>query len=162
MKSYKNSLYLAVLFVFGFAATSFAQYDDLYYNPDTDSDYYTTSSSSDNYDDYDEYDEYDDYDEYEYEDDYDYYYSSRIRRFNRPYRGFGFYDPVYVDAYSYGSYDPYYDPFFSRPTTVGVATISTLITFTILEDMDIAATIATTMHTVHRHTGVVVQSQVAM
>jgi len=57
MKSYKNSLYLAVLFVFGFAATSFAQYDDLYYNPDTDSDYYTTSTSSDNYDEYDEYDE---------------------------------------------------------------------------------------------------------
>ena len=32
-----------------------------------------------------------------------YEYSSRIRRFNRPYQGFGYYDPVYVDQYYYGA-----------------------------------------------------------
>lgn len=38
---------------------------------------------------------------------YDYYYSSRIRRFHRPFFGFGFYDPCYVDALFY---DPFYAP----------------------------------------------------
>ena len=119
MKSYKFSLYLTALFLFGIVATTFAQYDDIYYNPDTDSDYYATSNSSN--DDYDEYEEYDEYDD-DYNDYYDndrnsgYYYSTRIRRFNRPYRGFGYYDPCYVDAYAYDSYNSYYDPFFSRPS----------------------------------------------
>lgn len=39
-------------------------------------------------------------------DDHDYYYSSRIRRFHRPYRGFGYYSNVYTDYH-------YYDPFYS-------------------------------------------------
>ena len=38
-------------------------------------------------------------------DDYDYYYSSRIRRFHNPYRGFNYYSNVYTDYYYY---DPYY------------------------------------------------------
>ena len=48
----------------------------------------------------------DDYDEY---DDYDYYYSSRIKRFNRPYQGFGYFDDCYVGMYNY-------DPFWSGTT----------------------------------------------
>lgn len=37
---------------------------------------------------------------------YDYYYSSRIRRFHRPYTGFGYYSGGYTD---YRRYDPYYN-----------------------------------------------------
>lgn len=40
-------------------------------------------------------------DEYDYYNDYDYYYTSRIRRFHRPYYGFNYFDPIYVDAYHY-------------------------------------------------------------
>jgi hypothetical protein len=42
-------------------------------------------------------------------DDYDYYYSARIRRFHRPYRGFNYYSNVYTDYY-------YYDPYYSGTT----------------------------------------------
>ena len=66
MKSNKFSLYLTAIFLFGIVSTSFAQYDDIYYNPDTDSDYYATSSSSDDDDD----DEYDEYEEYSEDDNY--------------------------------------------------------------------------------------------
>jgi hypothetical protein len=45
------------------------------------------------------------------EEQYDYYYTSRIRRFNRPYYGFDYFDPIYVDAY-------YYDPFLNPGATV--------------------------------------------
>ena len=98
---------LALLLV---STSAQAQYDDMYYDPDEfrsvepAPDYYQEDyaersdaprdnafrSSSSYADDY-----------------YDYAYSSRIRRFNRPYAGFGYYDPVYVDV-------AYYDPFF-RP-----------------------------------------------
>ncbi|MFT6514530.1 MAG: hypothetical protein ACJAX1_003118, partial [Neolewinella sp.] len=88
---------LALLFI---AAPASAQYDDVYYNPD---DFATTSysddysNSSDGYDD-DAYTSYDD-DGYNYDDNaYDYQYSSRIRRFQRPYAGFGYYDPIYANA----------------------------------------------------------------
>jgi hypothetical protein len=37
---------------------------------------------------------------------YDYYYSSRIRRFHRPYTGFGYYSGAYTN---YRWYDPYYN-----------------------------------------------------
>ena len=50
-------------------------------------------------------------DEYDYYNDYDFYYTSRIRRFHRPFYGFGYYDPIYVDAW-------HYDPFFSPGVTV--------------------------------------------
>lgn len=90
-----------------------AQYDDIYFNPDEDYNYeyeYSEDYSDDYSDDetyaYNDTDDRDDgYDDEDYYyDDYNYYYTSRIRRFHRPYRGFGFYDPVYVDMF-------YYDPF---------------------------------------------------
>ena len=96
-----------------------AQYDDMYYDPDTDSGYYNSgsynTSSNTNYDDeyyYDDDYSYDDED-YDYYGDeyYDYYYTSRIRRFDRPYYGFDYFDPVYVDAF-------YYDPFAFGGNTV--------------------------------------------
>ncbi len=52
--------------------------------------------------------EYDDeYDGYEYWEDQGYFYSSRLRRFHNPYRGFDYYDPVYTDL---GFYDPWIMP----------------------------------------------------
>lgn len=105
----KNNKFLAFLLSFlivGFAKVTFAQYDDLYYEPDTDDGYYD-ASSYDTEDSYatDEYqvkdsDSYDN-DDYDYFNDYNYYYSSRIRRFNRPIYGSSFYDPFYVDSYYY-------------------------------------------------------------
>lgn len=108
MKSYKISPLLIALFLVWGMGDIGAQYDDLYYNPDTDGAYYdygnsfndgNASNSNRNNDEY-----YDD--EY-----YDYEYSSRIRRFHRPYHGFGFFDPVYVDY-------AYFDPFFNPATTL--------------------------------------------
>ncbi|WP_420458995.1 hypothetical protein [Neolewinella sp.] len=99
---------LALLFV----TTSLqAQYDDMYYDPD---DYRSVEPAPDYYQD--NYAERNDAprdnsfrSSSSYDDDYyDYAYSSRIRRFNRPYAGFGYYDPVYVDA---AYYDPFYRPF---------------------------------------------------
>lgn len=87
-------------------------YDDLYFDPDQDTELYDYSRTADRgYDDYnDDYrleDEYAynyDADEYDYYNDYDFYYTSRIRRFHRPVYGFGYYDPIYTDVV-------YYDPF---------------------------------------------------
>lgn len=119
--------FLPALMVAMLTTTAFAQFDDLYYDPDKDAGYFSTkviqeadNNSSDpgytggnygNDDDY--YYDGDDYDEnYGYnDDDYDYYYSSRIRRFHRPYTGFGFFDPCYVDVYNY-------DPFFTPGVTI--------------------------------------------
>lgn len=39
-------------------------------------------------------------------DNYDYEYTSRIRRFNRPYTGFSYYGGCYVDRYYYDAYSP--------------------------------------------------------
>jgi hypothetical protein len=84
-----------------------AQFDDVYYDPDNVDPGYNSTSYDDP--DADAITYYDD-DEYEYYDDYDYYYSSRIRRFHQPYRGFDFYDPCYV---SFSYYDPfYYDAYY--------------------------------------------------
>lgn len=117
MKKNKMLALLVALFAFGGANTSIAQYDDLYYNPDTDADYYNdnSSSSNDSYANNDDDYEYDD-EEYDYEDN-EYQYSSRIRRFHRPYYGFSYFDPVYVDRYYY---DPFYfnDPFYYPGNTV--------------------------------------------
>ncbi len=108
MKNYKFPFVLIAFFVMAWASTSLAQFDDLYYNPDTDDDFYTwTDDDSSDDGDYVGSDDYDDAEYgYEEDDEYDYYYSSRIRRFYRPYYGFSFYDPVYVDAY-------YYNPIYS-------------------------------------------------
>lgn len=107
------------------AVPAFSQYDDIYYNPDTDADYY--GYNDDYRDDYrssqyrgdrryanerrQQVDQYYTADEYDYYNDYDFYYTSRIRRFHRPMYGFGYFDPVYVDAY-------YYDPFLVPGSTV--------------------------------------------
>lgn len=55
----------------------------------------------------------------DYYDEDDYYYASRIRRFNAPYRGFSYYDFAYTDYYWYDR-NPryygrsiYYDPFYA-------------------------------------------------
>lgn len=100
-----KALTFVLLFAGSFAAS--AQWDDVYFDPSTDASLTLRNQDRDrNSDRYEEeYTYYDD--EYQYYNDYDFYYTSRIRRFNRPFYGFGFYDPVYVDAF-------YYDPFF-RP-----------------------------------------------
>ncbi len=98
------------------SSLSLAQFDDLYYNPETD--YVAVRSTERNYDQPQDrrYAEpasqsYDDYDDAYASriDDYDFHYSSRIRRFNRPMmgNGFGFYDPFFVDRFHY---DPFYQP----------------------------------------------------
>ncbi len=114
----KKNFLLTTLFLLCLSANlSLAQeYDDLYYDPSTDggsiiingngdtyiNNYYGEEESNYTYGDYDDA-------EYEYADDYyDYYYTSRIRRFHRPYYGFSYFDPCYVDAY-------YYDPFIFSP-----------------------------------------------
>src|SRR6056297_2621420 len=118
MKRYTLFYFTLLIALFAFTANGFAQYDDVYYNPDTD-DYYDGRSSGNNSGSYDDnnarYEEgydngYDNgYDDYAYEQDeyYDYEYTSRVRRFHRPYYGFDYYDPIYVDL-SY--YDPYFHP----------------------------------------------------
>ncbi len=112
---------VAVLLFGMWAMPAYSQYDDIYYNPDTDQSYYSydNNNTGDSY--YgsrntsrarqEEIDRYYDADEYDYYNDYDFYYTSRIRRFHRPMYGFGYYDPVYVDAY-------YYDPFVVPGNTV--------------------------------------------
>lgn len=110
-----KSVLLGFIFLLG-SSLSIAQFDDLYYNPETDyvavrsndrsfnepqNTRYAERSSrpADNYD-----------DAYASRiDDYDFHYSSRIRRFNRPMMGagFGFYDPFFVDRFYY---DPFYQP----------------------------------------------------
>ncbi len=124
-----NFTYWVLSLALLFNVSAFAQYDDVYYNPDTDGDYYETNDyDEDTYTD--EEDSSSDADEYAYDDDsfddfnrrndrFDndgYYYSSRIRRFNRPYYGFNYYDPVYVDSYYYGN--GYNRPFNNYGSTV--------------------------------------------
>ncbi len=101
----KFSALLVALLTFGFATSTFAQYDDLYSIPSDDNEVthyeaeeeYVTQEAAD----------YDEYDEYSYLDDQDYYYSSRIRRFNRVNTGFGYYSPFFTDAAYYNAaYSP--------------------------------------------------------
>lgn len=93
----------------------YAQHDDMYYDPQKDKGFFDNYKPNKNtYSDKDysyEDEEYYDDEAYDYYDDYDYYYSSRIRRFHRPYYGFNFFDPVYVDM-------SYYDPFLSPGMTM--------------------------------------------
>ncbi|MDX1666035.1 MAG: hypothetical protein R3350_02350 [Saprospiraceae bacterium] len=96
-----STFLLALLFMVGWSGFAYGQYDDLYYNPEKDAGKYQYDEpyASDEY--YE--DEYYD-DEYGYDDEsYNYYYTSRIKRFHRPYYGFDYYDPVYTDI-------AYYDP----------------------------------------------------
>lgn len=86
--------------------------DDLYYDPVWDvqpepvaTSIVSTPPTSTYREELPEYD--DEYDEYEYWEDQGYFYSSRMRRFHNPYRGFDYYDPVYTDL---GFYDPWIMP----------------------------------------------------
>jgi len=114
MRWYKRFTFL-IIFALLSSATVYAQYDDVYYDPEKDGGYYDYSDDRQNTSDEGYYSEsdYDTYaydnDEYDYYNDYDFYYTSRIRRFHRPLYGFGYYDPVYVDSY-------YYDPFLAGPS----------------------------------------------
>ena len=106
---------ISIILLAAMAFPALAQYDDIYYNPDKDRPAYSKYKTTDdgfrqsppptdpiNYD-----DEFDN-EEYAYFDDYDYYYTSRVRRFHRPYGRFDFFDPVYIDM-------PYYDWRFVSP-----------------------------------------------
>ena len=116
MKNRTFYLFLMSIFLLAGISPVLAQFDDLYYDPDTDynpssNDYYSENNTDGQYNsDYDS--EFYDYeqDEYFYEEE-PYFYSSRIRRFHRSYNGFDYYDPCYVDTYYYGGYDYYgYNP----------------------------------------------------
>src|SRR5688572_3545858 len=112
MKVHTFKSFLTVLALTCFLPLVNAQFDDVYYDPDhvvIETTYDDGASYTDETVDGITY--YDD-DEYEYYDDYDYYYSSRIRRFHRPYGGFGFYDPCYV---SFNHYDPFYSDAYYYP-----------------------------------------------
>ena len=93
--------------MFGAAITASAQFDDVYYNPEDDYEY--DNSSEDEYVneeevvDEDIYEGEDYYNDEDY-DDYSYYYTSRIKRFHRPYRGFNYYDPIYTPWSGVGSF----------------------------------------------------------
>lgn len=117
----KKGIVLAVLLSLIAVTASSAQVrDDVYFDPDKDRvqvqrqqpvrgrDVYDDRSYSGYEDDYQSQGFDDDFDYYN---DYDYYYTSRIRRFHRPYYGFGFFDPIYVDAW-------HYDPFLNPGVTV--------------------------------------------
>ena len=120
---------LSVLIVLLSTITLKAQNDDVYYDPsyDRQSSPSTTTSRSNKTPQYADNtdrnaDSYDNgqYDSqyYEYGDDYDdYQYSSRISRFQRPYRGFGYYDNAYVDNF-------YYDPFYYNRWFTPVISVS--------------------------------------
>lgn len=94
-----------LLLLFGVSATAaLAQYDDVYYDPERNNNRTyterrqvqpkTTPAQTEEYT----------YDENYDDEEYDYYYTSRIRRFHRPYAGFNYFDPIYVDAYYYDAF----------------------------------------------------------
>lgn len=104
-------IFILALGLAGFGAQ--AQFDDLYYDPSSDDDFWF-EDNNDGYDDeaYDYYYEdnsYNDYDEYDYWSDYDYYYTSRLRRFHRPYVRVGFYNSWFTNSLFYDPFD-YYNP----------------------------------------------------
>lgn len=105
MKMKRYSFLVAVLMMWSVGA--FAQYDDLYYNPDnnvSESTTVTSPSSDQNYAAM-RGNQLSSYESQNFDnDEYDYYYTSRIRRFHRPLYGFNYFDPYYTDLY-------YYDPF---------------------------------------------------
>ncbi len=117
MKNYKF-LALLLTLTLSSAGALFAQtFDDLYYDPETDKTLYYGLERKDNrvYRDRNYSEDYrqnrSNEEGFDYYDDYDFYYSSRIRRFHRPFYGFGFFDPVYVDMF-------YYDPFLRPGATI--------------------------------------------
>ena len=110
----KKFLFLTALFSVMTLNISFAQFDDLYYDPQTDESIYSNSngangSYNENNESYYDDENYDD----EYYDDYEYSYSKRLKRFhNRSY--FNYYDPFfYDDYYDYGFNSSFFWPSFS-------------------------------------------------
>jgi len=122
MKSILQQTIMTLLFATIANVSLQAQFDDLYYDPNTeDATYYTDlddesfHSNETSYSEYGESD-YDDSD-YEYYDDYDYNYTNRIRRFRR---GGNFNRGYYSNFNRRASRwnDPFYDPFYD-PYTFG-------------------------------------------
>ena len=104
--------FVSTLVLVSVASAAFAQFDDLYYDPksntsieDPVAQQYNSTTQYSGYDD-DSYEYYDEYDDGYYSDYDDYEYSSRIRRFYRPSYSIGYYSPLW--AYSWR--DPYWDP----------------------------------------------------
>lgn len=107
-KTVKNVLILMLFGVFAFNTAS-AQFDDLYYDPETDESFIFTSSDYDG-NDYNDQAYGDDYSDTEYDsdyDDYDYQYSSRIRRFRRSNFNYGYYHPYYAERMYYDGYSAF-------------------------------------------------------
>jgi len=103
MNLHPLKIYLITLVIACVVPAAYAQFDDVYYNPDNyvprrnagTTNYPSGNASYINND-----------ANASYYDDYDFYYSSRIKRFYQPSfgSGFGFYDPYFVDAHYYDSY----------------------------------------------------------
>lgn len=94
-----------LLLVFGISSTAaLAQYDDVYYDPERNNSRTTTDRRQVQPKTTPTYAEEQNYDEGYDDEEYDYYYTSRIRRFHRPYTGFDYFDPIYVDAYYYDAF----------------------------------------------------------
>lgn len=89
-----------------------AQFDDLYYDPESgNTEYYEEYSEDDYYEDYDDYNYDDEYEDYDYYSEYDNYYSSRIRRFRRPGVNLGFYSGYACNSVFYDPFDWYINPY---------------------------------------------------
>jgi len=118
MKTYFNGIIGAFLFAVLAICPVFGQADNLYDDQPTYTEQYQITNTEDgqtyitnNY--------YNDNNEEQYVfqgDDYDYYYSSRIRRFHRPYHGFGYFNNCYTDRFYY-DYDPFFwgTPIYMQP-----------------------------------------------
>ncbi len=98
----KKSNIISILlpfFVLVIVSTVTAQ-DDLYFNP---ADELAVEENSEDIEDYayerDNYSDLEDYDDYD-----GYYYTNRLRRFNRVYSSFGYNSPIFINPYTYGSY----------------------------------------------------------
>ena len=109
----KFRLFVYLFILLGSSQLMAQSYDDMYYDPSQDNQTYYEESyqTNDNFDNDNYRYENDRFDDRFDDDHYDYYYTSRIRRFHRPYYGFNYFDPVYVDL-------GYYDPFFNPAATV--------------------------------------------
>lgn len=108
MKSYVLKTLWVPIILLGFTPWLNAQFDDVYYDPDTyvpekNYTYHETTPSPSGEEGVQYYDD----DEYGYYEDDGYYYSNRIQRFYHPYVGFDFYAPAYTGFY-YDPWDYYY------------------------------------------------------
>jgi hypothetical protein len=115
MKNTLNNLFLAI-FLALISQGIQAQFDDIYYDPDQTGTSREMKSQKEHYSRDKDNQSYSGQKEYAYDDEnaewdnQDYYYTSRIKRFHRPYWGFDYYNTCYVDNYFYDPFD--FDPFF--------------------------------------------------